>query len=158
LEKLFQEVRRIDGYHSPLVPGESAAGIILGSSIETVIKPGTLFQAEEIRSSFVIYPFPVIRYCSAMVDVWTKAGIITQIMVHDGYAGKLFNVIGLGSTIADIERFIGPCEEDEEDNLIVRDLPGFCFEVEGWFPNLRDPAFHQARIKEMYVFKEIGSL
>ena len=53
-----------------------------------------------------------------MVDLWVKDGIVDQIMVHDSYRGKLMDKIGLGSTIADIERHIGAWEEDEEDNLV----------------------------------------
>ena len=71
-----------------------------------------------------------------------------QIMVHDGYRGKLMGKIGLGSTIADIERHIGAVEEDEEDNLVIRDFPGLFFEIEGYFPDLRkDSAFRHAPIK-----------
>lgn len=76
------------------------------------------------------------RYRSAMVDLWVEAGIVYQIMVHHGYAGKLLGSIGLGSTIADIETRIGPWGEDEEDNLVIQNLPGFCFAVEGYFCDL----------------------
>lgn len=86
-----------------------------------------------------------------MVDIWAIEGIVEQIMVHDGYRGKLMDKIGLGSTIADIERQIGAWEEDEEDNLVIRDLSGLFFRVEGYFPDLKDPAFRFAPIKEIYV-------
>jgi hypothetical protein len=96
------------------------------------------------------------RYRSAMVDVWVIEGTVEQIMVHDGYRGKLMGKIGLGSTVADIERHIGAVEEDEEDNLVIRDFPGLFFEVEGYFseyfPELQqDPAFRIAPIKEINV-------
>jgi hypothetical protein len=79
-------------------------------------------------------------------------GRVEQIMVHDGYRGKLMGKIGLGSTFADIERHIGAVEEDEEDNLVSRDCPGLVFEIEGYFPDLRkDPAFRFAPIKEICV-------
>jgi hypothetical protein len=43
-------------------------------------------------------------------------------------------------------------EEDEEDNLVIRDFPGLVFEIEGYFPDLRkDPAFRFAPIKEISV-------
>lgn len=77
---------------------------------------------------------------------------MNQIMVHHGYEGKLLGRIGLGSIIADIEAQIGPWGEDEEDNLVIQNLPGFCFAVEGYFSDLNDPALLQAPIKEMYVF------
>lgn len=138
---------------APLIPGKSAAGIRIGSSIERVLQDqGTHFLAEEVQHPFFPRTVPLMRYRSAMVDLWIKAGIINQIMVHDGYAGKLLESIGLGSTIADIEAHIGPCEEDEEDNLVIQHLPGFCFVVEGLFSSLNDPAFRRAPIRQMYVF------
>jgi hypothetical protein len=39
-----------------------------------------------------------------MVNVGVIKGKVEQIMVHDGYRGKSMGKIGLGSTIADIER------------------------------------------------------
>jgi hypothetical protein len=137
---------------APIVPGESAAGIQLGSPIEEVLKEDThSFDSGEREKPW----FPTLvktRYRSAMVDVWAGNGRVTQIMVHTGYRGKLMGTIGLGSTIADIERHIGAWEEDEEDNLVLRDMPGVGFEIEGYFPNLEDPAFRNAPIKEIYVF------
>src|SRR5260221_11415623 len=79
-------------------------------------------------------------------------GRVEQIVVHDGYRGKLMGKIGLGSTIADIERYIGAVEEDEEDNLVIRDFPGLVFEIEGYFPDLRkDPTFRFAPLKDISV-------
>jgi len=137
---------------APIIHGESAAGIQLGSPIEEVLKE----QRNHFISVEVVNPFfpeeNITRYRSAMVDVWAKNGIVDQIMVHDGYRGKLKGIIGLGSTIADIERYIGSWEEDDEDNLVIRDLPGVGFEIEGYFPGLKDPAFRYAPIKEIFVF------
>jgi len=137
---------------APIIPGESAAGIQLGSSIEEVFKEqNNHFISEEIVHPFVQFP-TITRFRSAMVDLWVKNGIVNQIMVHVGYRGKLMGTIGLGSTIADVERHIGVVEEDEEDNLVIRDIPGVGFEIEGYFPDLMDPAFRYAPIKEIYVF------
>jgi hypothetical protein len=134
---------------APIVPGESAAGIQLGSPIEEVLNEhkNSFRSGENLKYSRV-----TTRYRSAMVDVWVIKGKVEQIMVHDGYRGKLKGIIGLGSTIADIERYIGSWEEDEEDNLVIRDLPGVGFEIEGYFPGLKDPAFLHAPIKEIFVF------
>ena len=138
---------------APIVPGESAAGIQLGSPIEETLKEQEpRFISEEVANPLVLLP-SITRYRSAMVDLWVRDGIVDQIMVHGGYRGKLMDKIGLGSTIADIERDIGAWEEDEEDNLVIRDLPGVGFEIEGYFPGLKDPAFRQAPIKEIYVFR-----
>lgn len=139
---------------APIIPGQSAAGIIIGSPIETILKDQRIhFRAEEVRNPCVVSAFPLVRYRSPMVDLWVRTGIIDQIMVHSGYAGKLRGIIGLGSTIADIETQIGLWGEDEEDNLVIQNLPGFCFTVEGSFSGLDDPALRHAKIEEMYVFR-----
>ena len=137
---------------APIVPGESAAGIQLGSPIEEVLNA----HKHSFSSGEVVRPsFPTLvktRYRSAMVDVWAIEGRVKQIMVHDGYRGKLMGKIGLGSTIADIERYIGAVEEDEDDTLVIRDFPGLFFEIEGYFPDLQqDPTFGHAPMKEIYV-------
>ena len=132
---------------APIVPGESAAGILLGSPIEEILKE----QEPHFISKEVVNPF-ITRYRSTMVDLWVREEMVDQIMVHDGYRGKLLDSIGLESTLADIERQIGTWEEDEEDNLVIGDLPGVGFEIEGYFPDLKDPALRSAPIKEIYVF------
>ncbi len=136
---------------APIVPGESAAGIQLGSPIEEVLNEHkNAFSSGEVVNLSPSFPLNI-QYRSAMVDVWAIEGRVEQIMVHDGYRGKLMGKIGLGSTFADIERYIGAWEEDEEDNLVIRDCPGLFFRVEGYFPELKDPAFRDAPMKEIYV-------
>jgi hypothetical protein len=137
---------------APIIPGESAAGIRLGTLIEEVLNE----HKNSFDSGEVVKPtFPIrvtTRYRSAMVDLGVIKGKVEQIMVHDGYRGKLVGTIGLGATIADIERYIGLVEEDEEDNLVIRDIPGLVFEIEGYFPDLqKDPTFRFAPIKEISV-------
>ena len=137
---------------APIVPGEGAAGIQLGFPIEEILNAhkNSFSSGEVVRPSFPT--LLITRYRSSMVDLWVKDGIVYQIMVHDGYRGKLMGKIGLGSTIADVEMHIGAVEEDDEDNLVIRDLPGVGFEIEGYFPDLqKDPAFRHAPIKEIYV-------
>lgn len=138
---------------APIVPGESAAGIQLGFPIEEILKEQEPhFISEEVLNPLVLLPNTT-RYRSAMVDLWVRDGIVDQIMVYSDYRGKLMDIIGLGSTIADIEMHIGTMEEDDEDNLVIRDLPGVGFEIEGYFPDLKDTAFRHAPIKEIYVFR-----
>src|SRR6185437_9095357 len=73
------------------------------------------------------------RHDLGVVKLWTKNGLITQIGVHSGYLGVLENRVRIGSTIAEVEECFGcSVEEDEEDNLIVPNSPGWCFETEEW--------------------------
>lgn len=137
---------------APIIPGIQVAGIQLRSPIEEVLKKHkNFFSSGEVVNLSPSFPLNI-RYRSTMVDLWAVEGYVEQIMVHDGYRGKLLGTIGLGSTIADIERYIGSVEEDEEDNLVIRDIPGLFFEIEGYFPDLqKDPAYRFAPIKEIYV-------
>lgn len=139
---------------APIIPGQNAAGIQPGSPVEEIVARQEIdFQIEEINDPLAIRAVPLICYRSAMVDLWIEEGIIIQIMVHGAYRGKLKNVIGLGSTLADIEAHIGDWQEDEEDNFVIPGLPGLCFEVAGYFPNLEDPALRSAPIDRICVFK-----
>lgn len=67
---------------APIVPGESAAGIQIGSPIEEVLKEDKhSFDSGEREKPW----FPTLvktRYRSAMVDVWAGNGRVIQIMVH----------------------------------------------------------------------------
>ncbi len=56
---------------APIVPGESAAGIQLGSSIEELLNAHkNSFSSGEILK----YSHTITRYRSAMVDVWVRKG------------------------------------------------------------------------------------
>lgn len=103
---------------APIVPGVSAAGIQLGSPIEELLNAHTNSFGYGERSKYSFHLRATTRYRSAMVDVWAIEGKVEQMMVHNGYRGQLMGKIGLGSTVADIERHIGAVEEDEEDNLV----------------------------------------
>jgi len=136
---------------APLIPGQNAASIMLGSPIEILKNDVKMFILESGINS-IDQSIELFRYCSNDVDIWTKNGAIDQIMVHGSYSGKLMGSIGIGSTISDIERTIGVCEEDEYDNFIILNVPGICFEIEGYFPGLVDPMYRFAPIKEIYIY------
>lgn len=59
--------------------------------------------------------------------------------------------VGIGSSIADVERLIGEVEEDTEDNLIVVGYPGWCFETEKWLGHRIDDN-RSARIISICVY------
>jgi hypothetical protein len=78
---------------APIVPGESAAGIQLGSPIEELLNE----QKHSFDSGEVVKPsFPTLvktRYRSAMVDVWVRKGKVNQAMAHDVYRAKLIGLL-----------------------------------------------------------------
>ncbi len=75
---------------------------------------------------------------------------VTQIMVHGHYRGRLMGHISIGSSVTDIETLVGPCDEDEEDNLVIQGLPGLAIEIASTYA---DPAWKDAPITELYVFR-----
>lgn len=134
-----------------IVPGRSAAGIEIGQPIAAVLAAESDLLVAEPVINQVLGDTGITRYRSPAVDLFVENGIVTEIMVHDGYRGQLMGRIGIGSTIDDIERLIGPCEEDEFDDLVITNMLGLAFEIAGSFPGLTDPAYRFAPIKEIMI-------
>lgn len=129
-----------------IVPGQGAAGLLLGQEVETVLhaNPG-VFHPEPIDT----FGHSICtRYRSPHVDLWEWDGRLRQIMVHGRYRGLLLGRIGVGATIAVVERLIGPVGEDWQDLLVLPDYPGVCFEF------LPPPGADRrtAPIEETYVY------
>jgi hypothetical protein len=113
---------------APIVPSIGAAGVLVGTEIRQgldQVPPDKLHKTDGLC-----------RYDFGPVRVWVRGAVIEQIGVSQGYKGLLNGVIGVGATIAEVERhFNSPVEEDDEDNLIVRGATGWCFETEEWHGN-----------------------
>jgi hypothetical protein len=132
-----------------IIPGTGAANLRLGTAISAVLQDyGAVFRADVLYDALGRPSGH--RYRSSSVDLRSHDGTIAQIMVHGTYRGRLARAIGLGSTIADVEAAIGPCAEDDEDNLIITNLPGICFEIGATYA---DPDGRHAPIVEIYVFR-----
>jgi hypothetical protein len=87
------------------------------------------------------------------VKVWAKDGLIIQIGVYSGYRGVLQPGIRVGSTISQVEDSFGcSIQEDEEDNLVVPNSPGWCFETEEWKSPQTVSNNRNARIVTIFVF------
>lgn len=148
---------------APILPGNGAAGIWLDIRVETVLAehPGT-FKSEKIANTSVRNSLGMTKHRSPAVDLWEENGQVIQIMVHDGYRGKLDNRVGIASTIADIQRIYGYCQENEEDNLIINGVPGLCFTVTGLFPKGENPfdpdnpIWLRSKVDWIYVYRESG--
>jgi hypothetical protein len=85
------------------------------------------------------------------VSVWVREECVCQVGVSQGYSGTLPEGIGIGSSIAEVERLIGRVEEDVYDNLIVIGYPGWCFETEEWLGH-RIEDNRGARITEVFIY------
>jgi len=112
---------------APIVPGKSAAGILIGTESKSLLSEAQPTATKQLQDGVIRHEFgPVVR-------VWTRQGVVDQVGVSVGYKGLLDGKIGIGSTIAEIEDWCGcPVEEDEEDNLIAFGRPGWCFETDAW--------------------------
>jgi len=130
--------------NAPLVPGRSAAGVRLGESINRVLegnKPGNI----EDRGEVTFYNF-------GEVSLFVCEGVIYQVGVHNGYSGAIRGVI-IGTTIAEVNRLLGPVVEDEDDNLAVDGIQGWCFESTEFSPPFSELADNlNATVKEMFVY------
>ena len=138
--------------NAPLIPGREAAGLHIGEPIAPILQEmGDVFSAVDNTNPYA--ETHMHRFNSVMVDLCEEDGVITQIMVHDGYRGTYAGVIGLGSTLFDVERFIGPWFEDEVDEFEIQGIAGMCFEIENYLQLAdSDPAFRYAPILHICIF------
>ena len=127
---------------APIMPGRSAAGIALGSLAAELPRPLRKVPLSGLE-----------RFEYACVSVWVHQGSVHQVGVRQGYSGTLPEGIGIGSSIADVERLIGRAQEDDRDNVIVVGYPGWCFETEEWLGH-RIENYGHARINSICVYKE----
>ncbi len=134
--------------NAPIIPGKSAAGILLGSDVHYVLGSSqSSVEEQRLTDKLHLHDFGAVK-------VWSSNHVVSQIGVFFGYAGTLNSKIGIGTTIADVESMFGcQIEEDTEDNLIVPGSSGWCFETEEWSQNHIGKVDHGAHITAIFVFK-----
>jgi hypothetical protein len=137
---------KIPDLDAPIIPGKSAAGIAVGSTVKDFILRAVPTLTTELSSGVVRYEF------GPVVKVWVRDGVVDQVGVYVGYHGLLDGKIGIGSTIAEIEDWCGSqVEEDEEDNLIAPGRPGWCFDTEYWVGDLTVSTNRNAAVNQICV-------
>jgi hypothetical protein len=133
---------------APIVPGVGAAELTLGDDV------AKLLAARRPSAIGTLPGTGRIRYDFGPISIWEANGRIKQLRVSEGYRGKLDGVVGIGTTVAEVESHFGKAvEEDEEDSLIVQGVDGWCFETESWSSpsgTARENPF--ARITELFVY------
>ena len=103
-------------------PGKAAAGLSIGDPVAG-LPEATGSMRSRLDDGVELLDF-------GPVCVWVKNGVIDQIGVRRGYAGYVRGTtIGIGSSIQQVRDVLGPVVEDDEDNLIVAQVPGLCFEA-----------------------------
>jgi hypothetical protein len=130
--------------NAPIVPGNSAAGVSVGQTVEGILA--------ETPPQAVVDLYSCTRFEFGTVHLWVRNGKVSQVGVYAGYLGSLLQGIGIGSTIREIQSVLGPVVEDEEDNLIVEGSSGWCFETEEWLNGHQPDQNLDARVSEIYVF------
>lgn len=130
---------------APIVPGKSAAGVVVGSVVSELLATEHAPSTTKLSSGE--------KHDFGTVKVWAKDGMIVQVGLCSGYRGVLQASIGVGSTISDVEKAFGrSVQEDEEDNLVVPNSPGWCFETEEWRNPQTVSNNRDARIISIFVF------
>jgi hypothetical protein len=131
---------------APIVPGVSAAGIQIGERVDLLLAQRCPDRQIELRG--------VVRLEFGPIHLWVEGERVTQIGVSFGYEGTLAGAIRIGSTIGEVAALLGPVEEDDEDNLVVGALPGWCFETEQWLRDGEPEENADSRIDEIYIFAD----
>jgi hypothetical protein len=130
---------------APIEPGQAAAGLAIGDAVSKLFQAGCS-TSRKLADGLELLDFGSIR-------VWARGGIIDQIGVRGEYSGHLRGTtIGIGSTIQQVRDAIGPVLEDDEDNLIVSDLPGMCFETGTWRGGRTVEENLDAKLTDIFVF------
>ena len=129
----------------PIEPGKGAAGLSIGDSVARLSQAGCQ-QKRALRDGLELLDFGPVR-------VWARGGMICQIGVRGEYSGHVQGTeVGIGSPIQEVIDAIGPVVEDDEDNLIVVQLPGLCFETETWHGDHTVEENLNAKLTEIFVF------
>ena len=116
---------------APILPGKSAAGIELGWTEARVIEAmGSAAQREVIHNPWVATTSVLVKLHVPEVAAWIEDGVVGQIGVFDGYRGLLASKFAIGCRVIDLQE-LGEIGEDECDNLIIRGVPGLCFDIHG---------------------------
>jgi hypothetical protein len=88
-----------------------------------------------------------------LIDFWfNKSNTVSQIMVKPGFSGKFRNEIGIGNSLAEIEKNIGEVYE-VLDTYQIKGIKGVCFELEDCDID-EEWDEKSAKIEYISVFKE----
>ena len=134
--------------HATIEPGKTAAGLSIGESV-TGLPEAAVATRSSRGAEIELFDFGPVR-------VWVKDGVIYQIGVRHGYSGHVGGTtIGIGSSIQQVRDVLGPVFEDNEDNLVVAQVPGLCFETEAWRGDPGRETVEEnldAKLTEIFVF------
>lgn len=125
-----------------IIPGVGAGGYLIGMP--------WLLDCKLVSVEYLLDGLSKVNL--GCVSIWLLDGKVYQIGVGDGYLGKVNGGrVGVGSTLADVMSECGELDVDCEDNIVLRDVGGICFETEAWEGSQLMDNLH-ALVTEIYVF------
>jgi hypothetical protein len=143
-------------FDAPIVPGESAAGIRVGSRIAELPADVLARFTVERRVNPCLPNAVLTVYRSDAITLTVENRVIDQVEVRGGYRGRLKGAIGIGSTVAEVEDCVGPVIADDEDNLCIDGLSGLVFELAGAVERdipAGDPILRPLPIRRIFVYR-----
>lgn len=105
-----------------IIPGKNIGPIYLGCSLYTLKKTIGENYVEEQRVNCKVLTIDDAKF---WID---NSDIVFQIAVYGNFEGKFLNRIGIGSTLADVEEYVGKWEESLDVYTLI-DYKGICFEL-----------------------------
>ncbi len=125
-----------------IIPGVGISNIKLGITKEKLLEfIGENYQEQPLEIGSLI----VIENAKFWI---ADDGKVDQIGVEKDFGGKYEEIIGLGSTLNDLKRYIGDYVQ-VYDTYELKDIKGICFELE----DIDDWDELKAPIDHIYVFR-----
>jgi hypothetical protein len=129
---------------APIVPGKGAAGISLGSPMQSLLTKERPEAVDERRGCT--------RYDFGVVRIWVGPGGIDQVGVSRGYRGALDGIIRIDHHRENQSSLRSIGRGRRGRHLVVPGSPGWCFETEQWIEGRILGQNRKARVVEIYVF------
>lgn len=144
---------------APIIPGKSAAGLVLGLSIHELGKDALKnWQSWIIEADYITYQKgrrnlsrqETIVYSSQNYTLFFEKQILTQICVSGNYQGKYQQIFGVGSTMCQAQQQLDVCcIERLADKIEFFGVHGMWFDIARGYSD-----FCHAPIADIYVFSE----
>lgn len=106
-----------------IIPGKGVGEFRLGMSLAEIEQLIPNHSTEPLENHFVIW--------TEQLGLWiAKSNFeVTQILTRNHHPSKVLGKVGLGDTLADIEKYFGPVKDDL-DIYVLTQYPGVGFELE----------------------------
>lgn len=106
-----------------IIPSKCIGSIHLGMNMEQVNKLVSIDKVENLQNCYVLQ--------SKNIKIWINKenDKVTQVLVEDKFKGKYKDVIGIGSTLQDIQNKLKLNWYEDLDCYFLHGIDGICFEL-----------------------------